>query len=59
MTTKYKNTKKNIAIFSLEMPAEQLIMRMISSLGQVDNKKLQNVIKFTIRDTKFKKVYEN
>ena len=36
-----KSTKKNIAIFSLEMPAEQLIMRMISSLGQVDNKKLQ------------------
>ena len=36
-----KNTKKNIAIFSLEMPAEQLIMRMISSLGQIDNKKLQ------------------
>lgn len=36
-----KSTRKNIAIFSLEMPAEQLIMRMISSLGQVDNKKLQ------------------
>jgi len=36
-----KSTKKNIAIFSLEMPAEQLIMRMISLLGQVDNKKLQ------------------
>ena len=36
-----KSTKKNIAIFSLEMPSEQLIMRMISSLGQVDNKKLQ------------------
>ena len=36
-----KSTKKNIAIFSLEMPAEQLVMRMISSLGQVDNKKLQ------------------
>lgn len=35
-----KNSKKNIAIFSLEMPAEQLIMRMISSLGQIDNKKL-------------------
>ena len=35
------STKKNIAIFSLEMPAEQLIMRMISSLGQIDNKKLQ------------------
>ncbi len=36
-----KTTKKNIAIFSLEMPAEQLISRMISSLGQIDNKKLQ------------------
>ena len=35
-----KSTKKNIAVFSLEMPAEQLIMRMISSLGQIDNKKL-------------------
>ena len=35
-----KTSKKNIAIFSLEMPAEQLIMRMISSLGQIDNKKL-------------------
>ena len=35
-----KSTKKNIAIFSLEMPAEQLVMRMISSLGQVDNSKL-------------------
>lgn len=36
-----KATKKNIAVFSLEMPAEQLVMRMISSLGQIDNKKLQ------------------
>ncbi len=36
-----KSTKKNIAFFSLEMPAEQLIIRMISSLGQIDNKKLQ------------------
>jgi len=36
-----KTSKKNIAIFSLEMPAEQLVLRMISSLGQVDNKKLQ------------------
>jgi len=35
-----KSTKKNIAIFSLEMPAEQLVLRMISSMGQVDNKKL-------------------
>lgn len=40
-TAAAKSTKKNIAIFSLEMPAEQLVMRMISSLGQVDNKKLQ------------------
>ena len=36
-----KSTKKNIAIFSLEMPAEQLVIRMISSLGQIDSKKLQ------------------
>lgn len=36
-----KTTKKNIAVFSLEMPAEQLVLRMISSLGQIDNKKLQ------------------
>ncbi len=36
-----KTTKKNIAIFSLEMPAEQLILRMISSLGQIEGKKLQ------------------
>ena len=36
-----KATKKNIAVFSLEMPAEQLVMRMISSLGQIDNNNLQ------------------
>lgn len=41
-TSAAKATKKNVAIFSLEMPAEQLVLRMISSLGQVDNKKLQN-----------------
>lgn len=40
-TSVAKTTKKNIAIFSLEMPAEQLATRMISSLGQIDNKKLQ------------------
>ena len=40
-TAAAKATKKNIAIFSLEMPAEQLVLRMISSLGQIDNKKLQ------------------
>lgn len=36
-----RSTKKNIAIFSLEMPAEQLVIRMLSSLGQIDSKKLQ------------------
>ena len=40
-TAAAKSTKKNVAIFSLEMPAEQLVLRMISSLGQIDNKKLQ------------------
>ena len=32
---------------------------VLSTNETKDNKKLQNVIKFTIRDTKFKKVYEN
>jgi len=41
-TAAAKNTKKNVAIFSLEMPAEQLIFRMISSVGQIDNSKLKN-----------------
>ena len=41
VTAAAKSTKKNIALFSLEMPAEQLVMRMLSSLGQIDNKKLQ------------------
>lgn len=37
-----KSTKKNIAIFSLEMPAEQLVSRMISSVGQINGKKLMS-----------------
>lgn len=41
-TAAAKSTKKNIAIFSLEMPAEQLILRMISSVGQIDNSKLKS-----------------
>lgn len=41
-TSAAKTTKKSIAIFSLEMPAEQLVLRMISSLGQIDNKKLSS-----------------
>jgi len=36
-----KSTQKNVAIFSLEMPAEQLILRMISSEGELDNAKLK------------------
>ena len=35
-------SKKSIIIFTLEMRAEQLVTRMISTLGQVDAKKLQN-----------------
>ncbi len=35
------NTDKAIAIFNLEMPAEQLVNRMISAVGQIDSKKLQ------------------
>lgn len=34
-------TKKNVAIFNLEMGAEQLAMRMISSAGQIDSYKLR------------------
>lgn len=41
-TAAARSTKKNVAIFSLEMPAEQLILRMISSVGQIDNAKLKN-----------------
>ena len=36
-----KSTKKAIAIFSLEMPSEQLVNRMISSVGQIQGHKLQ------------------
>lgn len=34
-------TKKAVAIFNLEMPAEQLVNRMISAVGQIDSHKLQ------------------
>ena len=34
-------TKKAVAIFNLEMPAEMLVNRMISSVGQIDAYKLQ------------------
>ena len=35
-------SKKSVLIFTLEMRAEQLLSRMVSSLGQVDAKRLQN-----------------
>ena len=35
------HTEKAVAIFNLEMPAEQLVNRMISSIGQIDSHKLQ------------------
>jgi len=31
-----------VAIFSMEMPAEQLIMRMLSSLGRIDQQKVRS-----------------
>ena len=34
-------TKKAVAIFNLEMPAEQLVNRMLSAVGQIDSHKLQ------------------
>ena len=36
-----KSTKKAIAIFNLEMPAEALVNRMRSAVGQVDSYKIQ------------------
>ena len=35
------NTDKAVAIFNLEMGAEQLAMRMIASAGQIDSRKLR------------------
>lgn len=40
-TNAAQHTKKAIAIFNLEMPAEQLVNRMRSSVGQVDSYKIQ------------------
>lgn len=34
-------TGKAVAVFSMEMPADQLIMRMIASLGSINQKKVQ------------------
>ena len=35
-------SKKTVVIFNMEMRAEQLISRMIATVGQVDGRKLQN-----------------
>ena len=36
-----QNTNKAVAIFNLEMPAEQLVNRMRSSVGQIDSGKIR------------------
>ena len=36
------NAKKTVALFNMEMSAEQLVMRMLSSVGQIDNNKLKS-----------------
>ena len=41
-TTVAKSSKKAVAVFNLEMGAEQLANRIISSLGQVDGYKLRS-----------------
>ena len=35
-------SKKTVIIFNMEMRAEQLVSRMIASIGQIDGRKLQN-----------------
>lgn len=40
-TNAAQNTKKAVAIFNLEMPAEQLVNRMRSAVGQIDSYKIQ------------------
>ncbi|MGV6808506.1 MAG: replicative DNA helicase [bacterium] len=35
------SVKKPVAIFSMEMPAEQLTMRMLSSMGRIDQSRLR------------------
>ena len=36
------NTDKGILVFSLEMPSEQLMMRMLSSLGRINQSKVRS-----------------
>ena len=35
------HTEKPILVFSMEMPAEQLVVRMMSSLGKIDQSRLR------------------
>ena len=37
-----RNTKKNVAIFNFEMSGEQLVNRMLSSIGQINSSKFRN-----------------
>ncbi len=36
------NQKKPILVFSMEMPADQLIVRMLSSIGRIDQTRIRN-----------------
>lgn len=40
-TNAAQSTEKAIAIFNLEMPAEMIVNRMISAVGQIDSHKIQ------------------
>ena len=42
--------KKPVAVFSMEMPGEQLLTRMLSSLSRVDNTKIRNGKKLNSED---------
>ncbi len=35
-------SQKSVAVFSLEMPGEQLVMRLLSSLGRIDQQKIRS-----------------
>ncbi|MFI3307300.1 MAG: replicative DNA helicase [Mycoplasmatota bacterium] len=45
------NSNKPVALFNMEMDAEQLAMRMLSSVGQIDGRKMRNA-KFEHNDWK-------
>jgi replicative DNA helicase len=41
LTLAQQNNNKAVLVFSMEMPAEQLVMRMISSLGRIELQRLR------------------